>query len=126
MKNLTGSCRFGSAVRTGSRRFGSRGSAVLAGSVRAGSAVSAIRAASVRGGSVLAVPVRFVATLKEQVLQLSVWFFVHLDIAVGGTSPIPPHLYLKYLGTSVCPKVVQIVCENDCDCDNSSNVKPIH
>ena len=54
-ENLTGSCRFGSG-----------GSAVRAGSVRAGSRFVSVRAGSVRGGSVLAVPVRFVATLYEQ------------------------------------------------------------
>ena len=51
-ENLAGSCRFGSY------RF-----AVRAGSVRAGSRFVSVCAGSVRAGSVLAVPVRFMATL---------------------------------------------------------------
>ena len=46
-ENLTGSCRFGSAGLA----------------VRAGSQFVSVRAGSVRAGSVLAVPVRFVATM---------------------------------------------------------------
>ena len=46
-----------------SRRFGSASSTVRAASVRAGLRFVSVRVGSVRAGSVLAVPVRFVATL---------------------------------------------------------------
>ena len=59
-EDLTSLCRFGSAIRTASTDR--VGSAVRTGAVGAGWAV---RAGSVRAGSVLAVPVRFVATLYK-------------------------------------------------------------
>ena len=53
-ENLAGSCQFGLYPFV-----------VRAGSVRAGSRFVPVRAGSVRAGSVLAVPVRFVATLRR-------------------------------------------------------------